>query len=1464
MAEYLSQDLDYYDALRTKLGDLEGADTLIHELAQNAHDAYRDADRQERATRIIFDICDDGLRVWNDGVFSSCGDVSAPECSWQKGNPSHERCDFHRFRRVASGDKARAENVFGAFGVGFISVYQITDKPEFRSSGMHWTLNPAEKSDQRIRSELDGENRPGTEFWLPWAPEVSELGTILKRAARTREDHIRLLVAQGPDVAEQAIMFLENIESIEIRRNGEPLSSIAKTEADEELVVDRDGKTQSWLLVRGEFEGHKRSADALLDGELSRRSATATVAIPENPGRLEGLLFCGLPTRQPTQLPFHINAHFFPSSDRKRIDVEGDSYKVEWNRAAIEASAVALASNLEQVAGSLGPVSFWSMLSRLYAQNQRSDVQDVFWQAVEKRCPGKRIVLSSREQWLTTPDVCFLQRAEEEQNLEALEALDIHVAHPDLRSHQSTMRALRMVHLEVSAITEAVTLVARSDKHPVAEAHPALSNEKLRLQVGDALQLRLERDAEERCSTAREQLGSLAICLTVEDKLAPPNQLLGPPTDAETDAFRRMGLGSVVAASLNHNHPSIRSLVPSDYRTRAVQFFSLMTQRRSLEQLRAPLRELFRWLRENQLGAIREDENLRRTLASAPIWPAASRLHVLSEVSIPGGFRDTLGLACTLDTEFADGVADAALALGCKQLSVADYAADYVPRLFATGRPSREQAAALLADLASQFAELSASRRAREVLASLTIVPCSDGDLRRPNEVVFDSPETREILGPNAPMCAPQSEIVRSLLEWLGVSDSVTVPAILSRVRMLSQEPVNPTTVGAAQSALRRLAGLNTISPLEQEVLVSLRNLRWLPAVDDDEWHRPSELLTVFQREVLFGRHGLQLDLPRLDQQSAAALLKALNLRNDPSADEAVDYLLELLERDEEPSPELYKFLDRTVEPSVARRLAGIPLFLGVNGQRYTADRAFLGQHPFGDWAVTLDATWGALSALLRALRIRQEPNAEDAARVLAYMEHELSGFHQPLEQTDIDVVNACWSLIGWRLDHDSEVAAAMGLLEGREVALDSRGVLVAPDTLFFNDQPEIARHLEDRVGPILIARKGDAWRGLAHAGVCDISSAIGVEVLDVQHGAEATERFHTMLGERRSPIVRALAQDSHLADPEQLLDSWLDISFIEVEGITVRLWISRPSVEVTTNEMRGALLDRGARNLYVVQSEPHPAAAIARELLTGASVEAGYVPLLVTALAQVLGAPSAAAADEDLDVRGFARFESRRAPTPGLTSEEAEGVDNEEDVPADSDSSDVERARSEQSHGDVVPARRPQRRDERLRSYVAVSREETLDPEAAAAEQERRLAIDRAGAERVMAYERSKGRTPEKMAHLNKGFDIRSEDDLGRVRFIEVKSTANLWGDGGVGVSPAQHDYARRNPDEWWLYVVEAAESDEFWAIYCINNFVERTSQYMFDDGWRVAAKEKAGAWKGNEEAARGKTSRESDLESE
>ena len=124
----LGRGIDYLGSIARMLRDLSGFATLVYELLQNADD-------DPGATTARFDITSKALIVWNDGQFSDCGsqDLHPDQCPWL--TDRGQRCDFHRFRSLSSGDKGRRADLTGAFGIGFTAVYQITDQPEIVSRG---------------------------------------------------------------------------------------------------------------------------------------------------------------------------------------------------------------------------------------------------------------------------------------------------------------------------------------------------------------------------------------------------------------------------------------------------------------------------------------------------------------------------------------------------------------------------------------------------------------------------------------------------------------------------------------------------------------------------------------------------------------------------------------------------------------------------------------------------------------------------------------------------------------------------------------------------------------------------------------------------------------------------------------------------------------------------------------------------------------------------------------------------------------------------------------------------------------------------------------------------------------------------------------------------------------------------------------------------------------------------------
>lgn len=94
---------------------------------------------------------------------------------------------------------------------------------------------------------------------------------------------------------------------------------------------------------------------------------------------------------------------------------------------------------------------------------------------------------------------------------------------------------------------------------------------------------------------------------------------------------------------------------------------------------------------------------------------------------------------------------------------------------------------------------------------------------------------------------------------------------------------------------------------------------------------------------------------------------------------------------------------------------------------------------------------------------------------------------------------------------------------------------------------------------------------------------------------------------------------------------------------------------------------------------------------------------------------------------------------------------------------------------------------------------------------------IELVGMEVAMDFEREHGRIPEDISAENLGFDIRSRDGNGKLRYIEVKARAQQ---GAVALTQNEWFKAKRFTDDYYLYaVMNAANSPE---LVIIRNPVE------------------------------------------
>jgi len=82
---------------------------------------------------------------------------------------------------------------------------------------------------------------------------------------------------------------------------------------------------------------------------------------------------------------------------------------------------------------------------------------------------------------------------------------------------------------------------------------------------------------------------------------------------------------------------------------------------------------------------------------------------------------------------------------------------------------------------------------------------------------------------------------------------------------------------------------------------------------------------------------------------------------------------------------------------------------------------------------------------------------------------------------------------------------------------------------------------------------------------------------------------------------------------------------------------------------------------------------------------------------------------------------------------------------------------------------------------------------------------VELIGMLRSMEHEREQGRMPVDVSQENLGFDIRSSDENGGIRYIEVKARAST---GSIELTQNEWFKAQRFGDDYYLYVVFNASS--------------------------------------------------------
>ena len=431
--------------LKNILQDYTDGVTIIKELLQNADDAG--------AT--VVNICFDSRthdvpskRLLYPGMARSHGPALVVH-----NNACFTNEDFRNITKLAGATKMDEALKIGKFGVGFCSVYHITDIPSFLSCDLLYVFDPTmaylgeeirdstrpgkkvKFTDKIVASSkqlapyhglygFDGKTYDGTMFRFPFRTAISEISSIVYDESKVTQLHQDIKTSSS-----ELLLFLSNIKQITFSRIDEGdhtpklLLDIATTSDPSDssltctvdITCDGSHDREHWLVAS--------HTDTYFSPGLKYTTATASVAcrleptsshidcyIPE---AITGETFCFLPLPVQTGLPVHVSSNFAVMKDRRGIrssdDIDTCDEFVKWNVTLLTDCVPEAYYNLLEVLKNMcinGEVeqdtyeffSFWPLRESLRTHNPWDNLIQSLYTLLS---PKKLFYSNSTAEWMT-------------------------------------------------------------------------------------------------------------------------------------------------------------------------------------------------------------------------------------------------------------------------------------------------------------------------------------------------------------------------------------------------------------------------------------------------------------------------------------------------------------------------------------------------------------------------------------------------------------------------------------------------------------------------------------------------------------------------------------------------------------------------------------------------------------------------------------------------------------------------------------------------------------------------------------------------------------------------------------------------------------------------------------------------------------------------------------------------------
>ena len=448
ITEDIFDDAGQHEPLTTRLSNIlrEYKDglTIIKEMIQNADDAG--------ATEVNI-LYDNRTHSTKKLLFKGMAESHGPALIVHNNSKFTDE-DFENITKLAGATKANQPLKIGKFGVGFCSVYHITDVPSFVSGEWLYIFDPTLKY---LKGVVRNESRPGKKikYQLKLIANSQQLspyqglfgfnsssnynGTIFRLPFRTSASQISstfyndyLVDKMKRDLADNGsklLLFLQHVKHI-------TFSSMRGQEQVVEVSINISGSNGNVGIKKCVIKSQDKSisehwlvateADTLQVHNSLKPAVSSVACQLDKRNRcyqlkeIEGDVFCYLPLSAPsTGLPVHVSANFAVMSNRSGIWTETSSVmssnsREQWNKLLSETTIPKAYCTLLKKLKEMSELRFYDFYSLWPLQDALQ--MKYPWLFMVKAllniiAKEKLFYSNSTEQWLTLAESRFLPSA---------------------------------------------------------------------------------------------------------------------------------------------------------------------------------------------------------------------------------------------------------------------------------------------------------------------------------------------------------------------------------------------------------------------------------------------------------------------------------------------------------------------------------------------------------------------------------------------------------------------------------------------------------------------------------------------------------------------------------------------------------------------------------------------------------------------------------------------------------------------------------------------------------------------------------------------------------------------------------------------------------------------------------------------------------------------------------------------